>query len=267
MKQRIAICLYGLHPKYCWKGIEPKKDVSYKYFKSNILNQNEDIDIFLHSFSINDKDQLINEYNPLKYLIEKQKDFIINNKFKKKITRDGEFHKKNKKYYNKSFDEILYSLTYGIKKTIELMSEYEKENNFKYHFVMLSRMDVVWLKPILFKNLDNNKFYSSIWGVNNIMSNGNNGVLGYWFISNSELIKKYASLFDKMEEYFNNNIKPSYHFIAKYHIDTFTKNIEYIFNDVSSFHNEQQPVNDIVHHDLQRYLHLYRVPSYVNGIH
>lgn len=224
---KYAICLYGLHPKYCDKGYKISKDRSYVYWKKNVFDINN-VDIFLHSWSINDYDQLLNEYNPTKYIIEKQ----INFKNKDKIKSQSEENTLIK-YYGIGWEQIQYSSTYSMKKSIDLMKKYEEDNKIKYNMVMLARMDLIWLIKFKFNELDNQKFYVPIWGKNNIHSINNNysSVLGNIFISNSNNIIKFSSLYDNLNNYINKQI--SMHTIFKTHIDTITNNIEYKFRDKS----------------------------------
>ena len=79
---RIAVCFFGLHPSECWKDKTPLNDLSHVYWKKNVFDRNDNVDIFLHSWSINNKDKLINEYNPTTYKIEHQKDFSNKNHMK-----------------------------------------------------------------------------------------------------------------------------------------------------------------------------------------
>ena len=68
------------------------------------------------------------------------------------------------------------------------MHEYEINNNIKYDFVLLARMDILWLVKLDFEKLNNTFFYVPIWGENNSQSIHTNGVLGTFFLSNSENI-------------------------------------------------------------------------------
>ena len=76
---KIGICFYGLvgsKDKKYGKGDALNPLISSKYFKKYILDKNHQIKIFIHSQSYNHKNQLINIYNPSKFLIEKQKNFF-----------------------------------------------------------------------------------------------------------------------------------------------------------------------------------------------
>lgn len=247
---RVAICLYGLHPDECWKNIKKCDDKCLHYWNQNVFSINN-CDIFLHSFSKKTNDLL--KYNPIDYIFETENDF----KIKENKDQDIEFFEnkfnntKNKNnsitFYNLSQINIIYKVLYGIKSTVKLMTNYENTNNFKYDYVIVSRIDCCWIRPLDFSILEKNKLYSSIWGKNNYYTKNNCGILGYWIISNSALMGQYASLYDNLSFYLK-NIKSDYvslHELFKLHIDTFCNNIEYKFNDIDG-----NPVD----HDLQRYL-------------
>jgi len=231
---KVAVCLYGLHPNYCWKEKQQKKDETYKFWKKNVFDKSYTVDVFLHSWSYEVKDLLINEYNPKKYLIEKQKSF-------------GSFainETKIDKTYNLKYNEVMYSAKYSSKKSIELMHECEIDNNIKYDFVLLARMDILWLVELDFNKLDKTKFYVPIWGKNNLNSINNNGVLGTFFLSNSENIYKFRKLYDNLPLFLKNN--NSLHVIDKLMIDRITDKIIYMFNDCDSENPECDKQRDLL---------------------
>ena len=72
---KIAICFYGLVGSVSDKNgvgrlLDPK--IVYDYYKKNIFNKNDDVDIFIHSYSVETKQKLIDLYNPVDYTIENQ---------------------------------------------------------------------------------------------------------------------------------------------------------------------------------------------------
>jgi len=234
---KIAVCLFGLHPDECWKNYPKRVNVAHKYWDKHIFKCNP-VDIFLHSFSINKKQNIINEFHPTKFIIEHQKKFTSN-----VVHPSPTFRQIQETSYNMNWGNIMYSMTYSIKQSVKLKENYEKENNFTYDLVLLSRMDVIWLQPTILTNINPNYFYAPIWGKNNIHSIKNDAINDYWIISNSKNINKYSLLYDTIDEFLY--LKGA-HKIAKKKIDTFTNEIKYIFNDID---------NDIIHHDLQRYLY------------
>jgi len=234
---KIAICFYGLHPDECWKNINKKSDTCYNSWHKNVLSLN-DCDIFVHSFSKKHEELL--KYKPKKYLFEDTEYFDNNIVDKEKC-----------EYYYKKHNEInnipiILYISYGIKKTLELMNEYSNENNIEYDLILLSRIDVCWLKPLIFNELNKEKLYSAIWGKNNYYSIKFDEFLAYWFISNKETISKLSQIYDNIYKYFEDTC--SWHKITKLHVDSFLKedSIEYKFNDID---------NNPIDMDLQRYLY------------
>ena len=233
---KVAVCFFGLHPDETWKGQKIKKDKCFELWQKNVFNIN-DCDIFMHSFSKKQNELL--KYNPKEYLFEKEENSDIDFE---EINKIEEQNKQKKKYngWNLSKTKINYYISYGMKRTIELMSNYELKNNIKYDLVLLSRIDICWLIPINFNELNTNKIYSAIWGKDNIHSE--TGLLGYWLISNSNNMKKIGTFYDNQKIY--NKSGKSYHKILKRHILSISDEIEYKYNDLD---------NDIKHMGLQRY--------------
>ena len=59
----------------------------------------------------------------------------------------------------KNLKQQNYSQWYSRMKSVDLKKEYEKENNFKYDYVMICRFDVMFFTDIIFENFDNRYFY------------------------------------------------------------------------------------------------------------
>ena len=68
---KVALCLYG----YFNNRADPKSgDKGYEYLKNNVFSKG-DVDVFIHSWEPDIKDQLISLYNPIEYKFEEQIDF------------------------------------------------------------------------------------------------------------------------------------------------------------------------------------------------
>lgn len=233
---KVAICFYGLHPDECWKDRRPKSDKCFDYWTKNVLDNNN-CDVFMHSFSSKTQDLL--KYKPKSYLFEDVDYF--NNNIVDREQRDYYFNKHNKKEH---IPIILY-IAYGIKKSVELMLEYSNEKNIKYDLILISRIDVCWLTPLNFDELNTEKFYSAIWGKKNYHSKRCDGFLAYWFLTNQSWIINFINIYDYIFKYFESDY--SWHKITKLHVNSFLKedSIEYKFNDID---------NTPIDMDLQRYL-------------
>ena len=239
---KIAICFYGLHPDETWKSsdgnvnVSPKEDKCFDYWNKNVLSLN-DCDIFMHSFSTKHEELL--KYKPKKHSLEDVSYFdenIVD-------TEKKEYY--YKKYNNKVQIPVLLYISYGIKKSVELMNEYSNENNINYDLILISRIDVCWLNPLYFNELNNNKFYSAVWGKNNYHSKRSNGFLSYWFCSNKKNITEFSKIYDNIYKYYEDDY--SWHTITKTHVNSFLNDndIEYKFNDID---------NNYIDMDLQRCL-------------
>ena len=167
---KVALCFSGLVGNLDKYGSGEKIDINlpFEYNKKHILEKN-DVDIFIHTWSTEEKDALINLYNPKDYIIEEQIDFGQNS------TRNNAIHSK----------------CYSVMKSVELKKKYEKENNFKYDFVMIFRFDSVFLVDLNFSEFDNNYFWC---GANN--ENSTEHIDDQWFFSNSKNIDTISNLYN-----------------------------------------------------------------------
>ena len=186
--------------------------ISSKLYGENIINKNNEVDIFVHSWSESMKDQILNTYRPKKWIIEKQKTFNTPDY----IANTGELRKQSH-----------YSVWYSRKKVVELKRQYEKEHGFKYDCVMLARFDLAWQTELLLESYDMDFFWTQNWPKKTL--NGRmltdleywqksdynlpfktewygypktkDGLLGMWFFSNSKNIDRFAEVYDNLNEY------------------------------------------------------------------
>lgn len=246
---KIAICFYGLVGSISdknGKGKSINPELGFNYFKKNILNPRDDFHVFIHSWSIDQKSKLLELYNPNDYIIETQKifknDYWLNfslEEIRAKITFFLLFIVKNnnfKKLYNLKIEEYLRAKSrwYSVKQSIDLMKKYEQKNNIKFDCVMSTRLDVAFFKKINFSDYNMNYFYASNWNdapnkFNNFTLNYKNnnegkGLLDFWFFSNSNNMKAFAKLYNRINYY---PVCP--HFSSKKHLDYLKITIRYIF--------------------------------------
>ena len=214
---KVAVCFFGLVGTTKGKSQElrgnPEEcfEISSEKYLKHIIEKN-DVDVFVHSWSTDMENRILDIYKPKKHLIEKQIVFDTPDY----ITGTTEVRK-----------QTHYSLWYSRKKVNELKSQYEKENGFKYDCVMLARFDLAWQTDLIFDKYDQSLFWTQRWPKK--VLNGrtlsdleywqlcdtgvkfetvwhghpytNHGLLGMWFFSNSENIDKFATLYDKLDEY------------------------------------------------------------------
>lgn len=221
---RVAVCFYGLVGSKANKsglGVPLDPKIAHDLYENNIFKHN-DVDIFIHSWSIDHKEELNEIYKPKKSIIEQQKefnntDYLISNidlklKVKEYIT---------KIYNRKSYYETInnrkkeafrsHSRWYSCMKSIQLKKRHEVENNFKYDCVLLTRLDVGFYTPLILSEYDQNKFYASHWNdypniENDFIENFKNhnkgiGFLDFWFFSNSSNMDKFGELFQRINFY------------------------------------------------------------------
>ena len=82
---RIAICFYGLAGKknnfqnsHDWMQDSDESldcNLSYNHYKNHIFDKNDNVDIFLHTWSIEQEDNLRKLYKPKDCIFEEQKQF------------------------------------------------------------------------------------------------------------------------------------------------------------------------------------------------
>jgi len=216
---KIALCLFGLvggKEGKDGKGGNIDYTIAYKHYQKHILDKN-DVDVFIHSWSVNLEKELKEIYKPQKSIFQKQKRFAW-------------FDRRNNDEKHRAC-----SRWYGSKKTIELKKEYEIENGFVYDWVMVSRLDLAFFTDVIFNRYDPGYFYASHWNdvpnlkIGRLQANMENhyegtGFLDLWFFSNSEMMDKFSTLYDLRKEY---DVSP--HNASRQHVDTFTDKIKYVF--------------------------------------
>lgn len=138
-----AICIYGYSgytdSRHGQQGEKIDLNMCYNHIKKNILQENENVDLFIFSKEIELKDKILDIYKPKKYLFEKQSNhgFDIGEVDLKNFSTNGEYD------WFQAFSQW-----HAIYKSLHLAVEYENENNFKYYNILLMRLDVAILKKM-----------------------------------------------------------------------------------------------------------------------
>jgi hypothetical protein len=203
---KIAVCISG-QPRFLEEG--------YKQIYDNIISKYNDVDFFIHTWWQDDMigEQLVkakddtyklDDFGKLRmynYPIDTIE--LIMKYYKPKIILN-EPQIKFKTLDDVDYESInpvsLYSMFYSIKISNELKKFYEIKNNFKYDVVIRCRFDILIEKFEI--NLYN--FDSSFINTHSVGNGFPNDQLA---ISNSENMDYYSSLFDKIEEYYNNGFR------------------------------------------------------------
>jgi len=136
---KVALCLYGLTGAVDFgyglgKAIDPR--IGHYHHLKHIIKPNN-ADVFIHSWSTEFKDLLVDLYKPKKHIIEPQ------------ITFDQESVGRNS----------IPSRWWSNAVVMDLKRQFEEENNFKYDWVMLYRFDHIFLVDLNFKEFNNEKIY------------------------------------------------------------------------------------------------------------
>jgi hypothetical protein len=186
---KIAICLHGLASGFNDKGVPVSFEEGIESLKQNVFGDH-DVDIFFHTWSEDSEKDLVERYNPKKYLVEKQ---II---FKHPYGIDSTQYSFTPDIQTKL--QSTYSRWYSLDKCISLKKEEEDANDFKYDFVLALRFDMVFYDSFIkFENLNPNVFYVSNWWHNRF----NFGYNDPWFITGSENADKVGNLYDNINSY------------------------------------------------------------------
>ena len=221
----IALCLFGHLGSFIGKDVNIDKispSISFENYNKKILDKNH-TDIFLHSWGIEHKENLLKLYEPKSYVIEQQIDFsdrTINsfknyenniNKTNDGIKLDGQDN------INENKDLIFRSQSrwYSNSKVLKILKEYKEKKEVNYDWVIQIRLDLFFFKKINFKKLDQKYFYSP-----NRLHEQNIAINDHYFISNYENAVKFSGIF---EDSLNLSIRPTC--AAKQYLDK--KNIKH----------------------------------------
>tara|TARA_B100000886_G_C20421574_1_gene491847 strand:- start:408 stop:1238 length:831 start_codon:yes stop_codon:yes gene_type:complete len=217
---KIALCLHGYFANA--EGYEESVK-AHKYLKRKVLDDN-DVDVFIHSWDLENEKKVLSLYNPKKYNFEKQLDF---KEELEKINIDNEEYKSS--YGNTIFRTL--SFLYSRMMAVKIKSDYEEEKKFKYDCVILARFDIsrrglkhhqtFYVTKMNFNpNFDMQYVYSAFW------PQLNHGYADHWFYSCSENIDTVANLYYDVFEHYQSNsdyvkaVLNGWPESCKYHQDT-----------------------------------------------
>lgn len=166
--KRVAICMRGICKNTNINNKTGKiESIDYalciKSIFNNIVNCNKNyrFDFYLHGWIGNDEDikNIINNYYPRKYTLEKQINFqteFENIPKKDSIVKERYKHMKNKK--NLDIDlyfQNIYSYAYSISKSIELI-----DSDIEYEYIISLRYDCTINKQINLSVLEKSSIYT-----------------------------------------------------------------------------------------------------------
>lgn len=195
--KRIALCLSG-QLRFVNRAYT---EVIYPF----VLEGNG-IDVFIHTWAIDDDQDgrpyingsghimgnpvdknvmldILNLYNPVKCLIQKQVEF--------------EYGKYSERAMPGIRSDYMYSMFYSIYKANQLKIDYERENNFKYDIVIRSRFDVKLMSKIDLA-VPTDKMY-----LPSGCFDSTKGYVDCFGYSNSELMNVYCDTFNHIDRILN----------------------------------------------------------------
>jgi hypothetical protein len=192
---KIALCLHGLFNSTTdstSNGVD-----GFEYIKENILTKG-DVDIYIHSWDLDKKEEILNLYNPKSYVFEQQKDFsnLIEGRSINSLTTCP-----------RPPQNVL-SHFYGISEVFKLLYETKE----KYDIVIKSRFDLGRINrntsgpgnhnpyPVqcinFITNIEKDKIYMANW------NHFNMGPADMWFYGDYELMRKFTGLYQSLDSQF-----------------------------------------------------------------
>jgi len=201
MKKRIAVCLSGQARtwKFCFNNITnflKHKDYEFDFFIHTWENNLYSPSVNLNYVYDTDVKEYISSYKPKLFKIQDE------NKFNKRIA--GKL--KHRDYINS-----LYSI-YSFKQSIVLKQIYERNNNFKYDYVIKLRPDVFFVNRTFDEHMsfleNEEKSFLTYFSYNDDWKTNLNNTWAadlYWIFSSSDDADLFATHFKKKIEYEKNN--------------------------------------------------------------
>lgn len=198
-KKRVALCLSGFigtTEKYV-RGQEIDYHYGYeKYMYPSVLSYGN-VDVFIHSWSKEHSHGIEDLYNPVKskFEIDDGKRF----KIRKKYYRDDE--PLGSTWIRQAYS--IKSMWYSRQKVIELAEEYEKESDFKYDHVILTRFDIAFMKKFEFDKYNESKLYIAAPILTQRSLSGQQvpyRINDTWFMGNTDNLVKVVKINDAYED-------------------------------------------------------------------
>ena len=234
-KMKVAVCLFGNIGGYggseSWRQ-NPIPPSLCRDSVKDVLMDHYDTDVFLHSWSVDRREEILGAWKPEGAIIEKQKVFSpqwsdyknyatgrrILEPFDLAGERGWDIVLMSRGTYDEIYNEFGpagknelrkgHSRWYSSKKSIELKSQYEMKNNFTYDFVLVCRFDVWFDHKFELEGLSSDRFYASPrtapqgpWPDCPTCSDSLVGAEDLWFLVGGNVADKFATLYDNIGEY------------------------------------------------------------------
>ncbi len=231
---KIALCLFGhIGGKKSTNGsLEGDGNLLrvFNSYKGKIIKDN-DVDIFIHSWSKDYEEEILRTYKPNDSLIQKQKDFSeirLDDYSMKHIDSYSIIFKSHQDQTPKKLKELAIrssSRWYSNSKVLEIMKNYSRNHKINYDFVFQGRLDLLFFKKLDFQNLDNKYFYCPTREIEKGKT-----VNEFFLISNQRNAELFSEIYKYKNEY---SIRPAV--AAKQHLDRYNIRTREIFEFLKDF--------------------------------
>ena len=188
---KVALCLHGLvgtDDKYGKGDKIINHKVGYRHFKQHVIDVNDQVDVFIHTWSVDKKEALVDTYTPKTIKAEAQP------------TTEYDIPGLHANFCRWT----------SVKEVISLVEQSGEE----YDWILLTRFDIAFLVDFDFNTFDKSKFYAQ--GPPGPYDNGLNLINDLWFCATPGDMKTFATLFETLPEYKQHMI--SNHQLARKHL-------------------------------------------------
>lgn len=202
---KTALCLYG----YFNNKVDNSAGLKgYGYINDLIISKVDDVDIFIHSWDVKNKELILSKYDAKKCVIEDQINFdnIANEYGISQSKIDGSFKRNQTMYKTCSVNSTL-SFLYSRSESIKMALNEAKNAGVDYDCIITCRFDLGFRskehrgynvsKMNFTPELDMNYIYSAMW----VQLNA--GYADQWFFSNQKNMEQLSTMYDKtLADYF-----------------------------------------------------------------
>ena len=228
-KVRTAICLSGL----------PKEvDETWRTLRDNILPQFPNPDVFIYSGEFYPVGgEFYATFQPKRYKVEPQ---IHHWKIEQAIG----------KFYHISGHLNSYSQqVYGLKKVWEIKKEYEEDTGVTYDYVIRTRPDFIWLRPLKMEYLD-------LTQISTLHPNFAPTICAEFAVGPNEKMEKYFNIYDWLIDYGESYLSQS-HAVWKYSKEWNSDSI--LTTYLHDYHHMTIGTNDKIPHEFKSPYDYYRI--------
>ena len=184
---KIALCLHGLvgtDDKYGKGNKIINHKVGYRHFKEHVMDVNDQVDVFIHTWSVDKKDALVETYDPKAIKAEPQPKTGLDKYNTTTHSPGGSV--------NTAGLHANYCRWKSVKEVVSMVNSSQTE----YDWILLTRFDIAFLVDFDFSTFDKNKFYAQ--GPSGPFVNGLHLINDLWFAATPEDMSLFATLTDKM---------------------------------------------------------------------